>query len=213
MTAMTAMDDALYGEGYFEHADGSNYTAYGDDPGWRITARIMAEHVKPRATVGEVGCAKGFYVQAAREQGLLAVGVDISRYAVSQCPPAAAPYVDLGDAAELPWRDNSLDVVCSWEMLEHVPEEWIVPVLMEMGRVLKSGGTMWHRIALEDAEEDHHHDDDVTHVLIRTESWWRRLFEEMGLRRHKEEEVQLNAAFKGRDWSGRFFVYELSKDA
>ena len=46
----------------------------------------------------------------------------------------------------LPFSDSSVDHVCTRDMMEHLPQESKVPVINEIWRVLKDGGTMEHYI-------------------------------------------------------------------
>lgn len=108
-----------YGAWYFCHCCGD--TPYGRSPEWlrffsNIADRIIAE-IAPR-TVLDVGCAMGLLVEALRERGVEAFGVDISEYALSQAREDIRPFI---------WRASVLDplpcrydlIVCI-EVLEHL---------------------------------------------------------------------------------------------
>lgn len=46
-----------------------------------------------------------------------------------------------GDLREIPLEDNSIDIIISIQVLEHLPEPWLV--LQEFNRILKPGGTLF----------------------------------------------------------------------
>lgn len=211
---MSRMRSETYPRGYFENAEGSNYTNYGDDPGWVPTIAVMKEFLKDGASVAEIASAKGFFVHHARRVGLDAWGIDISEYAVSCVPGVTKPYVQHGNVAEgTNWQDGKFDAVCSWEFLEHVYEDELWLVLKEMERIAKPGAMLWHRIGIDVSDDprfagiDHGQHHDSTHVCEKTGSWWRDLFESRGWKRMSQAEERIDQVFEGRDWAGRFFVY------
>lgn len=209
------MDPEQYGEGYWEHGQGSNYVAYADDPGWVPTVEVLSEFVpvgSPPPTLLEVACAKGFFVRAARQRGYEAVGIDLSRWAVDHPAPGVAEFIRQGDAMELPWPMQSFDVVCSWEFLEHVPEPLLEWVLAEQVRVLRSGGLWVARIGTLESEEDRsQHLSDHTHVTNYPSSWWRDWLERGStFSRAPEVEEAFDRTFADRDWAGRYFAYRVA---
>jgi ubiquinone/menaquinone biosynthesis C-methylase UbiE len=87
----------------------------------------------------DVSCGVGMLLRFAREAGLQACGVDISRAAVKAAtardPPAR---VAVGNGETLPYADESFDYVTnigSLEHFEHMPEG-----VREMARVLRQDG-------------------------------------------------------------------------
>ena len=85
---------ALYDRHYFE-------TALGPVPYDRtqvkwmdffatIADRIVAE-IKPRRVL-DLGCAKGFLVEALRDRGVEAFGIDVSAYAISEVRADIQPF-------------------------------------------------------------------------------------------------------------------------
>src|SRR3990172_4083903 len=77
----------------------------------------IVEQVSPR-TVLDVGCAKGFLVEALRDRGVEAFGLDISEYAISQVRDDLKPYCWVASAGHpLPLR---YDLIVCIEVLEHL---------------------------------------------------------------------------------------------
>lgn len=209
---MPRFSSDAYGEGYWERAEGSNYTNYGDDPGWGVILHVMTRMLGSSLTIIEAACSKGYFVRKARMFGHYAVGFDLSEYAVSKAPTEVQRYVRVHDAIDTwPWEDNSADVVCAWEFFEHIHDENIPAVLDEMVRILRPGGSLWlktgiiipsdHPFA---GQEDHDH----THVAVHDREWWESLFASKGLVHIPDAEAALDYEFSDRDWQGRFFVWE-----
>lgn len=188
----------LYGEGYF-HGANSGFAREG-------YARVHAtwQHWMPwvRQEVGrgarwlDLGCAYGFLVEEARAAGFRAVGLDASRFAVSQArvhAPEAAGRVLQGHAEALPFADGSVDVVSAFDLLEHVP----VPELLlrEVARILRRGG-LFLAATPDPIVFDRH---EPTHVSERVPSWWVREFERAGFGvTHRFFQAEYNCELVGR---------------
>jgi len=195
------MHSELYSSQYFEDGVGSNYGSYGDDPGWLPTALLLATLMAPsKCRLLEVACAKGFFVRAARFVGFDAAGCDISEYAISAAPESVKPFVTVSNAVSLPYSDNEFSMVCSWEFMEHVPENQLPVVFSEMERVLEPNGWLVHRIGFDS--------NDSTHVTIHPREWWEELFIQRGWIHLPDKEQLFDETFSGRDWAGRFFVFK-----
>lgn len=87
----------------------------------------------------EIGCSVGCTLEAAQQIGWQAIGVDVSRDAVSICRQHGfdANHVD---ALKLPFENDCVDVVCAWHVIEHVED--VTKTIKEWGRVLKPGGIL-----------------------------------------------------------------------
>lgn len=104
---------------YYQHGCGRPYER---TPEWLnffggIADKIVAG-IGPR-TVLDAGCAMGFLVEALRDRGVEAYGLDISEYAIGQVREDIRPYCTVGSLAQpLPRR---YDLIISIEVLEHMP--------------------------------------------------------------------------------------------
>ena len=131
----------------------------GDDRGVTLfTERMVPEEAHPRIfwehieryrfardfvagkRVLDVACGEGYGAAALGKAGALSViGVDIS---AETCARAKKYGIDArpGDAQAIPLPDRSIDVIVSFETIEHVPEP--TAFLGECLRVLVPGGTL-----------------------------------------------------------------------
>jgi ubiquinone/menaquinone biosynthesis C-methylase UbiE len=81
----------------------------------------------------DIGTGCGELVRVLREKGCIAYGMDISEYAVAN----SHGNVVLGSVTDIPFKDNSFDVVHSQGLWEYVKEEDIEKAWMECNRVGK----------------------------------------------------------------------------
>ena len=120
---------------------------------YRITKRVLDRKAK---TVLDVGCGCGYLVLKMREKRIEAIGVDFSDYAGEFIPE----HFVKADANNLPFPDNSFDVVVSKDFFEHLPEEEIDKVYSEMKRV---GGHIIATICFKPEKY---------HLTIKPKEWW-----------------------------------------
>lgn len=103
---------------------------------------IINDHFESKnLQIADIGCGGGFLTNYLAHKYTSVHGLDASEstleVAKSKDSTNSVNYV-LGDAYSLPYSDNSMDVVCSMDFLEHVesPEK----VVKECSRILKPGG-------------------------------------------------------------------------
>ena len=80
----------------------------------------IVQTIKP-GSVMDMGCAKGFLVEALRDRGVQAYGVDISDYAISHVREDLKQFCRVGAVTEP--LDRNYDLITCIEVLEHVTEE------------------------------------------------------------------------------------------
>ena len=85
----------------------------------------------------DVGCGTGGNMQMLLEFGAVE-GVDVSQDAVEFCRARAVAPVKQAAAEDLPYNDESFDLVTGFDVIEHLDDD--VAGLREMRRVLRPGG-------------------------------------------------------------------------
>lgn len=171
--------DRLFDRDYFEDgrargvSDYENYNAT-----WAEGhAKTLWDVFRP-GTCLEIGCAKGDTVAHIRKLGVKAFGMDVSAYSVGQAPPDAKPFLHIGTAGSLPFRDASFDLVAGIEVLEHVPEEDVPGALAEIRRVCR--GAVFLTVANTTATQPHDFFKDISHVTMKPLGWWQDRMREAG---------------------------------
>jgi ubiquinone/menaquinone biosynthesis C-methylase UbiE len=113
-----------------------------------VVLRLLAQRKFPAQClrVADIGCGAGTQALIWASLGHQLYGLDINERLIQLAAERAARAgfkVDfvLGSAAELPWRDESMDLCLVPELLEHV-RDWRACV-RELARVLRPGGAMF----------------------------------------------------------------------
>jgi ubiquinone/menaquinone biosynthesis C-methylase UbiE len=110
----------------------------------------------------EIGAGCGILVKALREKGADAWGIEISDYAVSEnCCPG---FLSKGDMREIPFPDQSFDVVHSQAVFGYLDEKGTEKAIEECKRV---GKHQFHSIDLQ-VTAPYPYD----YVFMRPRPWW-----------------------------------------
>ena len=92
----------------------------------------------------DLGCGAGFLANDLAVRGHRVTGLDTTPESLEiarQHDRTGSVRYQLGDACELQYADDSFDVVCAMDLLEHV--EAPARLIAEVGRVLRPGGTFF----------------------------------------------------------------------
>lgn len=119
-------------------------------------------------SVLDAGCGRGDTVEILRQRGIHAVGVDIANIALPN-----KPYFHACSITQLPFSDQSFDLVFSSEVLEHIPEREIPRVVGELVRV--SQRFLFLTISLRPSSNNN-----AYHVTLKPRTWWENHFTALG---------------------------------
>jgi SAM-dependent methyltransferase len=185
---MFSMPDAsAFDEFYYRNCCGQRYersetwlTFFGT-----IADRIVRD-INPKRVL-DAGCAIGMLVEALRERGVDARGIDVSSYAIQSVPEALRPYVREGSIAQ-PFGER-FDLIVCIEVLEHMPageaDLAIANLAAHTDDVLFSSTPFDYR--------------EPTHVNVRMPEEWAEAFARYGFYR----DVDFDASFVTK-WAARF---------
>ena len=88
----------------------------------------------------EIGCGTGLLLERARQVAKEVVGIDLSSGMLSKSIERDLPVLQ-AKAEEIPFKDNTFDVIYCFKVLAHIQE--IKETVAEMARVLVPGGYMF----------------------------------------------------------------------
>lgn len=130
----------MFGQQYFDGPREYGYGGYKQDGRWHPVASEIIDfyNLGAGSPVLDVGCAKGFLVDAFLQADWIeAFGLDVSWYALQQCPKNIVGRLHLGSATCLPFPDKSFDLVVSLNTLHNLARPGVVQALREIMRVSK----------------------------------------------------------------------------
>jgi len=102
---------------------------------WRHLLRF---HGKEKGRLLDLGCAFGYLLKVAQLDGWEVAGLDASLHAVNHAQTTLRLPVQHSDLSEIPFPDDSFDIITMWDVIEHLPDP--MKVLKACRAKLKPGG-------------------------------------------------------------------------
>lgn len=174
-----------FGQEYFDGDRKYGYGGFTYQPRWwqPVIPDFQKQYgLTKDSKVLDVGCGKGFMLHDFREliPGITVAGLDISEYAVENSMEDVKPFLQVGNAKELPYEDHSFDLVISINTVHNLALEECKQALREIMRVTKK-----HAFVTMDA---YHNEDEkkrmdkwnLTALTYMSVPEWEKLFEEVG---------------------------------
>ena len=129
-----------FGKDYFDGDRMHGYGGYYYHPRfWTDTVRYFRDHyhLADGAAVLDVGCAKGFMLHDIKllMPKLKIAGLDISQYAYDHAMLDVKPFIKIGNCKELPYPDNSFDLVVSINTVHNLQLDECKEAIREIQRV------------------------------------------------------------------------------
>lgn len=134
------------------------------------------------SSVLDVGSGKGFMLYDMREliPGITVKGVDISEYAIEHTKEEVKPFVQVANAIELPFEDNSFDVVIAINTIHNLEREECGKALQEIERVSRGKSYITVDAYRTDEEKEAMFDWNLTAKTIMHVDEWIAFFDEVG---------------------------------
>ena len=135
-----------------------------------------------KSKILDVGCGKGFmlYDFTRLIPGINVVGIDISEYAITNAKEEIKPFVKVGDARELPFEDDSFDLVISITTVHNLVREDCKKALRELERVSFNGKFITVDAYFDDSEKKRMDMWNLTALTYMQTDEWKDFFEEAG---------------------------------
>ena len=168
-------DYLSYGYEYFDNDQlDVGYGGYNYDGRYAAAATAMVGHygLNPGDRVLEIGCAKGFVLVEFQKLGMTVFGIDASDYAVRHAYRDVRPFIILGDAAALPFPEETFDLVYGKEILPHLSGSQLDDAMRESMRVSKGQVFFEIQCGRTVHELEYLTRWDATHKTIRPPEWW-----------------------------------------
>jgi len=129
-----------FGRDFFDGDREVGYGGFNYSPRfWQPVIPTFREHfgLNSSSSLLDVGCAKGFMLHDLAElvPGVAVQGIDISEYAIENCIEDMRPFLQVADAKELPFEDNSFDVIISVTTIHNLERDDCAKALQEVERV------------------------------------------------------------------------------
>lgn len=130
-----------YGKDYWDGDRKYGFGGYRYDGRWLPVAQDMARYygIEPGHKILDVGCGKGYllYEFTQAVPGVEVAGIDISEYAIEHSKKEIKPFLQVGNAIELPFAAQEFDFVVSITTLHNLYVYDLRRAVQEIERVGK----------------------------------------------------------------------------
>ncbi len=129
-----------FGKEFFDGNRKNGYGGFNYNPRfWQPVIPTFQKYLEltSESSVLDVGCAKGFMIHDMNKliPGITVKGIDISNYAIENVIESMKDNVMVADTRDLPFRDNSFDVVISITTVHNLDRDDCIRSLREIERV------------------------------------------------------------------------------
>ncbi len=129
-----------FGKEFFDGDRRHGYGGYHYHPRfWQTVIKTFQDfyNLNSESKILDVGCGKGFmlydFIQLI--PGITVAGIDISKYAIENAKEEIKPFLQVANAKDLPFEDNSFDLVISITTVHNLNREECKQSLQEIERV------------------------------------------------------------------------------
>ena len=175
-----------------EFFDGDRKNGYG---GYYYNSKFWTEVVKDLnnfyklkngSKILDIGCGKGFMLFDFMKlnPNFVLEGIDISDYAITNAVPEVKKFLKVGDAKNLPYEDNSFDLVISINTTHNLEINQCKKALSEMQRVSRKDKYLIVDAYSNEIEKDRIFAWNLTAKTILSTDDWINLFEKTGYTGH-----------------------------
>ena len=111
-----------------------------DEDYLRHYVELVIRNAPPQSNILDLGCGNGISARLLNQADFDVIGTDISPLFLEEARHWENPRLRyrVCDVMELPFESESFDVICSNELIEHLPD--VETALTEMIRVVRKGG-------------------------------------------------------------------------
>ena len=174
-----------FGKEFFDGDRRHGYGGFSYNPRfWHPVVPTFQKFYKlsPESSLLDVGCAKGFMLNdfALLIPGLNVCGVDVSEYAIENSLESVCRNLQFADARELPFNDNSFDLVISINTVHNLEQAELIKALREIQRVSRKDAFITVDAYRNEEEKEAMFAWNLTAKTILSVNEWKDLFREAG---------------------------------
>jgi SAM-dependent methyltransferase len=174
-----------FGKDFFDGDRKHGYGGFSYFPRfWQPVIPTFKEHfgLTAESSVLDVGCGKGFMLHDMAEliPGISVKGIDISEYAIENTIEELKPHVRVANARNLPFENNSFDVVISINTVHNLERDECAVALREIERVSRGKSFVTVDAYRSEEEKELMYAWNLTAKTIMHEDEWVAFFEQVG---------------------------------
>ncbi len=175
----------LFDERFFDGDRLYGYGGYNYHPRfWQDTVKRFRDHygLSAEASILDVGCAKGFMLHDFKEIMIASevAGVDVSQYAIEHCVESVRPTLQVANARDLPYADDTFDLVISINTVHNLQLEECKQSLREIERVSRAHSFIVVDAWFDEAQHERMLQWNLTALTYMHARDWEALFAEVG---------------------------------
>ena len=175
----------LFGREFFDGDRRVGYGGFTYDPRfWQPVVPTFQKHygLTVESSLLDVGCAKGFMLKDFAEAipGMTVAGIDVSDYAIANAVEGMEHSVQVADARDLPFEDDSFDLVVSVNTIHNLERVEVVDSLREIQRVSRRWSFVVVDAYRDATEKDRIDAWNLTALTVLSTDDWVDLFREAG---------------------------------
>lgn len=125
----------------------------------------------------DVGCGTGIGIRYALDKGRDVWGIDFADATREWKRHGVLDRCKVASALDIPYPENSFDLVVCFDVMEHIPEEDALAALKEMRRVGSLAFVYSIALTLEKSPVG---EKVITHITVKDPNWWVEKFMEAG---------------------------------
>lgn len=174
-----------FGKEFFDGDRNHGYGGFNYNPKyWKPVIPDFEKEYKlsNKSKILDVGCAKGFMMNDFMSiiPGIEVRGIDISKYAIENSMSSVKDLVQVANAMNLPFNDNSFDLTISINTVHNLDLEDCIKAIKEIERVSKKNSFITVDAYNNEEEKKRMYEWNLTAKTIMSVKHWKKLFKEIG---------------------------------
>lgn len=135
--------EKLYSEAYFKGAVYSDYVREMSFMKGELKSRLrlLNKHLPSRGKLLEIGCAAGFFLKTAKDDGWDVKGIEVSDYAASFGRSQLGLDIKCADIDSFEPELEKFDAVVMWDVIEHLKDPFTL--LRKVNSIIRPGGALF----------------------------------------------------------------------